>query len=112
MIEHDDFRTIIRKYDSPDTLFYVDPPYIGKEKYYAGGFTEKDHLELADLLNRIEGKAIISYYDDPLLLNIYRGWRRESFDSFKQVVNGDNCYAEELLLMNFDDQQMTIEDVI
>jgi DNA adenine methylase len=112
MIEHDDFRTIIKKYDSPDTLFYVDPPYIGKEKYYAGGFTEQDHRDLAELLNRIQGKAIVSYYDDPLLLEIYPGWRRETFESFKQVVNGDNCFAEELLLMNFDDHQMTIEDVI
>lgn len=108
MIEHEDYRTIIEKYDSPHVLFYVDPPYIGRERFYAGGFTEQDHRELAELLNNIKGKAIVSYYDDPLLLEIYPKWRRETFDSFKQVVNGDNCYAEELLLMNFDDGQMNL----
>lgn len=41
MIENRDFREIIEKYDSEEALFYVDPPYIGREKYYAGGFTEK-----------------------------------------------------------------------
>lgn len=110
MIEHDDFRRVIEKYDSTDTLFYVDPPYIGREKYYAGGFTEKDHRELAEILNNIKGKAIVSYYDDPLLTELYPNWRRETFESYKQVVNGDNCFAEELLLMNFDDGQMSIFD--
>jgi DNA adenine methylase len=111
MIEHDDFRKIIEKYDSQDTLFYVDPPYIGREKFYAGGFTEKDHRDLAALLKEIKGKAIVSYYDDPLLLELYPNWRRDTFESFKQVVNGDNCYTEELLLMNFENNQMTIFEV-
>lgn len=111
MIEHADFRKIIEKYDSPNTLFYVDPPYIGREKQYAGGFEESDHRDLAHLLNQIKGKAIVSYYDDPLLHEIYPGWRRETFESYKQVVNGDNCYTEELLLMNFAHEQMTIDDL-
>jgi DNA adenine methylase len=101
MIERLDFRKIIEKYDTEDTLFYVDPPYIGRERYYAGGFTESDHRELALMLNAIKGKAIVSYYDDPLLGELYTGWRKESFQSFKQVVNGGNEYAEEILLMNF-----------
>lgn len=37
MIDNRDFRDIIRVYDAPYTVFYVDPPYIGREKYYAGG---------------------------------------------------------------------------
>lgn len=118
MIEHADFRTLIAKYDSPNTLFYADPPYIGREKYYF--LTEEDredpeklHRDLAELLNQIEGKAIVSYYDDPLLHEIYPGWRRETFESFRQVVNrGQNESTEELLLLNFQDGQMTIDDVI
>lgn len=100
-IECRDFREIIRVYDSPDTLFYVDPPYIGRERYYAGGFTEQDHRELAAMLHNIQGKAIVSYYDDPLLLDLYPDWERETFQGTKQIVNGVNGGAEELLLMNF-----------
>jgi DNA adenine methylase len=102
MIEHDDFKKIIEKYDSPDTLFYIDPPYIGREKYYAGGFTDQDHRELAFLLNRIQGKAIVSYYYEPILDELYSSWRQETYVATKQVVNGTSCKAEELLLMNFD----------
>ncbi|AYK08882.1 DNA adenine methylase [Brevibacillus laterosporus] len=112
MIENTDYKTIIEKYDTPGTLFYIDPPYIGREKYYAGGFKEEDHRELAYILQNIEGKVIVSYYDDPLLLEIYPNWRRETFKSFKQVVNGScNNSTEELLLMNFDDGQMNIFDI-
>lgn len=108
-IEHNDFREILRVYDTPDTLFYVDPPYFGREQYYAGGFTEQDHRDLAEMLSKIKGKAIVSYYDDPLLQELYPGWRRETFTAIKQVVNGTNCKAEELLLMNFD-LQMSLFD--
>lgn len=108
MIDNRDFRDIIRVYDAPYTLFYVDPPYLGREKYYAGNFTEQDHRDLAEMLNKIQGKAIISYYDDPLLLELYPNWNRESFQAARQVVNGNNNTATELLLMNFDNGQLTL----
>ena len=108
MIDNRDFRDIFRVYDSPTTLFYVDPPYIGREKYYAGGFVEKDHRDLADILNSIQGKAIVSYYEDPLLADLYPNWNRVTFQAVRQVVNGHNNKAEELLLMNFDNGQMTL----
>jgi DNA adenine methylase len=66
MIERLDFRKIIEKYDSEEALFYVDPPYVGREKFYAGSFSLKDHYELGELLNAAKGKVILSYYDDPI----------------------------------------------
>lgn len=103
MIEKDDFRKIITKYDSKETLFYVDPPYIGREKYYAGGFTEQDHRELASLLNQVKGKVVLSYYADPLIDELYPGWIRYTFDAYKQVANnGGVKKTEELLLLNYE----------
>lgn len=108
MIEHLDFREVIKKYDSEEALFYVDPPYVGREKYYAGGFTEKDHRELASLLNN--AKVILSYYTDPLILDLYPKWEKETFKAYKQVVGGDGlgCSAEELLLTNFRTEQLSL----
>lgn len=109
MIDNRDFRDIFRVYDAPSTLFYVDPPYIGREKYYAGGFDEQDHRYLAEILNSIKGKVILSYYDDPLLLELYPNWSRETFQAARQVVNGNNNVATELLLMNFDNGQQVMD---
>jgi hypothetical protein len=36
LLEFLDFREVISRFDSKDSLFFVDPPYYGKEKYYLG----------------------------------------------------------------------------
>ncbi|MEM5662306.1 hypothetical protein AAHB62_26485 [Bacillus cereus] len=65
---------------------------------------------MASLLNKVKGKVILSYYDDQLLLELYPNWERESFKAYKQVVGGSgiSCDAEELLLMNFRIEQMSL----
>jgi len=62
-----DFQEVIEKYDSPRTLFYVDPPYYATESYYMHEFLKEDHLRLADCLRNIEGRFALSYYDFPEL---------------------------------------------
>jgi DNA adenine methylase len=109
-LECRDFREVIEDYDSPETLFYVDPPYVESDpSYYAAGVMSwKDHIDLANLLNKVQGKVVLSYYHQPLLLRYYASWRREE----KLVVKHStgitkNRRAEtrpravELLLMNF-----------
>jgi DNA adenine methylase len=73
-IECLDFREVIRRYDGPATLFYIDSPYRKKEKYYKGNFSDADHVELSRMLSNIQGKALVSYYGDPLILELYRDW--------------------------------------
>ena len=63
VIENKDFEKLIRQYDRPASLFYLDPPYHATEDYYQNigedGFTETDHIRLRDALMRIEGIRII-----------------------------------------------------
>ena len=110
MIERMNYTELIPKYDDEHTLYYVDPPYVGREKYYAGGFTEDDHRQLAKLLKNLKGKVVLSYYADQLIDELYGDWWIERFDAYKQVVGGEGLSrdAEELLLMNFDNGQMTL----
>lgn len=42
-IENRDFEAIIKLYDSPETLFYLDPPYWSTEALYRVKFTTDDH---------------------------------------------------------------------
>lgn len=113
MIDNRDFREIIRVYDSPTTLFYVDPPYIDRETRYKLTAADKEnpiqlHYDLAELLNNIQGKALVSYYDHPLLNELYEGWQREYFSAVRQVVNGNNNTCEEMLLMNYENKQLSL----
>lgn len=69
-IENDDAFSVIKRYDSPNTLFYVDPPYLDetlsskwKGKAYRYWMSTEDHQRLIDLLNSLKGMAVLSGYD-------------------------------------------------
>lgn len=66
-VENLDFEAVIKKYDSPTTVFYVDPPYYATENYYEFGFTTDDHFRLAQCLKEIKGRFALSYYEFPEL---------------------------------------------
>jgi DNA adenine methylase len=55
----------IAKYDRPGTLFYLDPPYWGHERYYGVGFGREQFEVLADVLSRLQGRFILSLNDTP-----------------------------------------------
>lgn len=76
-IECLDFESVITKYDSKKTLFYLDPPYYGVEIYYkhAGvDFKPADHERLAGILKTIKGKFVLSYYEHPVIRKLYKGF--------------------------------------
>ncbi len=67
IVENEDFRQLIPRYDTPDTLFYLDPPYHmstrdGKNRYIHE-FRNKDHEDLVDILKSIQGGAVVSGYN-------------------------------------------------
>ena len=60
VLENKDFREIIPLYDSPNTVFYCDPPFLsGDYDYYRLGFTHKDMKALLDVLAKISGKFVL-----------------------------------------------------
>ena len=103
-VENMDCRELIKKYDSKDTFFYIDPPYYNMESYYTShDFGHDDHVELIELLKTTKGKWALSYYffdDLPRLLprKEYE-WHHEKTYS----VNARVSTAEriELLIMNY-----------
>jgi len=75
---------VIRYWDSPDTLFYVDPPYVAETRktldVYAYEMTVEQHKELVELLLGIKGKAVVSGYEHPLYSPFGQaGWKVHKF---------------------------------
>jgi len=68
-----DFAEVIERYDRPWTLFYCDPPYIGSEAIYNAPFSPDDHQRLADVLQQVKGRFILSYNDHPDVWARYKG---------------------------------------
>jgi DNA adenine methylase len=84
-VENQDFRKILPKFDSPQTWFYADPPYVlstrSDTRYHEDMFDE-DHVDLVGLLLNLEGMVLLSGYKrsiyEPLESN---GWKREEFET-------------------------------
>lgn len=53
---------VINERDSPETLFYLDPPYPGSYQGHYRGYTHKDLFELLQVLSYMKGKFILSQY--------------------------------------------------
>lgn len=74
-IENRPAADVIRLYDSPETLFYCDPPYIhdtrGDAKAYVYEMTNQEHRELARLLNKVPGMVAVSNYQCDLMDELY-----------------------------------------
>lgn len=93
IIENMDYELAIKNHDSIDTFFYIDPPYMGREHYYINhNFTEDSHVNLANVLNNIKGRFLLSYYYFDGLELLYPNCK---FDS-KVTIMGT-----ELLIMNY-----------
>lgn len=91
-IENDDCLRVIKAYDSPDTLFYFDPPYTSNTRTESGVYIlewpDDLHSEAASLLLRCSGNVVVSGYSSELYTNLYesRGWQR--FDKESQTNSG------------------------
>lgn len=54
----------IDQFDSPQTFFYVDPPYPGTNQGHYAGYRQSDFNLLVDKLKDIQGSFILSCYGD------------------------------------------------
>lgn len=66
-IEHKDAVELIKKQDSIDSFFYIDPPYVGANQGHYGGYTQEHFNDLLKVLSTIKGKFLLSSYPNDIL---------------------------------------------
>jgi len=113
-IECDDFRKIIETYDTPETLFYMDPPYVPdtrRDGGYKHEMTLEDHKELVEILLNVKGKVMLSGYAHPVYESLEKaGWHRIDFETACFAV-GKTRYTGILGEGNAKKKQPRIESV-
>ncbi|MBS3932993.1 MAG: DNA adenine methylase [Truepera sp.] len=104
-IECKDALDVLRRFDSPQTLFYLDPPYVASTrnqtltKVYAFELSDAQHRLLLLRARALEGYCLISGYASPLYqrhLERY-GWQKVSTQT---TVNGRRKVATECLWLS------------
>lgn len=72
VIECLDWSDFIRRYDGPETLFYLDPPYWGNEGDYGKAlFGRADFARMAGQLANLQGRWILSINDVPEIRDLF-----------------------------------------
>ena len=72
----EDYRTFIKKIDSKDTFFYLDPPYENSEGLYDDFSIDLE--EMSNILKQIKGRFLLSLNDSPNVRRIFRGFKIKS----------------------------------
>lgn len=96
---------VIQLYDSDDTLFYCDPPYIhstrGDSKAYGYEMTDQQHIELANTLNNVKGKVALSNYDCALMEELYPSGKWKKIYAPAKQINSTHDVRQEVLWVNY-----------
>ena len=79
VIENQAALTVMLKHDGPDTLHYLDPPYLPETRSrpdadYRHEMTVRDHVDLAAAAKALTGMVVLSGYPSPLYTSLYHDW--------------------------------------
>jgi DNA adenine methylase len=92
VIESRDAMAVMAQHDGPETLHYVDPPYVHATRSpgnpnctknkYRHEMSDGDHAALLAFLKTLRGRVVLSGYPHPLYDDTLSGWRRIECDAF------------------------------
>ncbi|MBL8745012.1 MAG: DNA adenine methylase [Phycisphaerae bacterium] len=105
---------VVRVYDSKQTLFYCDPPYVhdtrGDSKAYVHEMTDEQHRELADCLNAAKGMVALSNYDCDLINRLYPAKRWRKIVGPERTIHSTKDTRSEVLWVNYDPEKVQPSD--
>lgn len=106
-IECLDYTEVFDRYDTEDTFFYADPPYLdeGDDLYRHGEF---DHEQFVDTLEDVDGKWAVSYQRLPERLKKYNVAEKGRSQFMNKQHNDETRSTEvtERLVMNYDAEEV------
>lgn len=113
VVECRDWLDIIDLYDSSEALFYMDPPYYECEKDYGANLFSRDQFTLmAEKLDRIQGKFIISLNSHPDVHRIFERYHIEIVETVYTIAGAAKQKAvEEVVITNFDPAEYKNKDL-
>ena len=83
IIENRPATTVLIQHDAPDTLHFVDPPYLpstrdrhAAARYYRHEMSQLDHAELLGVIKRLDGMVVLCGYPSDLYDIELQGWER------------------------------------
>ena len=99
-IENLPYEEVLKRYDRPETLFYLDPPYWGR-KLYRYNFEARDFKTLAERLGKIKGKFVLSLNDVPEVRALFNRFHVKGVELPYTSTKKSGKLYKEVLITNF-----------
>ena len=84
VIENKDWAYLLNRYDHPEALIYMDPPYLPETRTQLRGYrhemTAEDHETMLQSILKSESMFVISGYDSDLYNDLLHGWHTVRLD--------------------------------
>ncbi len=97
---------VIKLYDSKETLFYCDPPYVhttrGDTNAYSFEMKDEEHIELAKTLKAAKGLVAFSNYECKLLEELYPASKWTKHYGPSKTIHSTKDKRQEVLWVNYD----------
>ena len=116
-IECMDALRLIRRYNTPEALIYLDPPYVRSTRrsgrLYRCEMTNDQHQEMLEIITHTRAKVVISGYDNDLYARYLSGWniyQTETHTTSAEVAEETiwTNYSQPMHQMSFDDALLDI----
>lgn len=110
-IEHMDAFRLISRYNTPDALIYLDPPYVRSSRksgaLYRHEMDDEQQVQLLELITNSKAKIVISGYRSDLYSKYLYAWDMD----FTLCQTTSTKMAEEVIWMNYKApaKQLTID---
>lgn len=97
-ITHQSFEKLIKEYNTPNTFFYLDPPYEGS-KDYSNTVNPQD---VYDAVKTIKGKFMLSYNDSAVIRELFKEFNIHTIETtYNPTQNIKNRIVTELYITNY-----------
>jgi len=110
-----DFERLIKNRDSPETFFFLDPPYLDAEEYRMGVFTIEDHQRLLKTLQGCKGKWLMTTGNHPDIRRLFKEYGMilaNTSLAVPKVIGGEREKLGHLIVANYPLPEKRLEGAI
>ena len=108
-----DYKEIIIQHDSPETLFFLDPPYFVRNNVgYQSTFTENNLKNFIELIKNLKGKVI--YTDINCNIHDELGWKSyksKKLSNLSGTKKNAMSKSQEVFFCNFDFDEEVLANI-
>jgi DNA adenine methylase len=100
----EDYKKVVKEYDSPQTFFYLDPPYEGIRPNNNTTEYESDDIsleELADILSDMEGRFLLSINDSDTTRELFKEFNIKTTKPYARQSRWSDSFVSDLLVSNY-----------